>query len=67
MSHDAEPRYAPDCGAVTPEEECGECEACDEAAYQAIESDVESGRLTDAQGIAAHAERGDYPGGWEPA
>lgn len=51
--------FASDCGAVTPEQECGECEACDEAAYQAIENDVEAGVLTDAEAREAHAQRGD--------
>ncbi|WP_046503114.1 hypothetical protein [Streptomyces odonnellii] len=55
---DNDREFAPDCGAVTPEEECGECEACDKAAYQGIENDVEAGRITEAEAREAHALRG---------
>lgn len=52
--------YAPDCNAVTPEQECGECESCEESAYQAIENDVEAGVISDAEARQAHAERYHY-------
>lgn len=52
--------WPPDCGAIKPEEECGECEACDQAEYQAIESDVEAGVISDAEGRARHIARGDH-------
>ncbi|MFE2941020.1 hypothetical protein ACFXKG_18445 [Streptomyces sp. NPDC059255] len=52
-------RFAPDCGAIKPDEECGECEACDEAEYNGIVSDNEAGIITDAEALARHADRGD--------
>jgi hypothetical protein len=52
--------FAPDCGAVTPEEECGECEACFEAEAQAIDRSVETGERTESEALEAHALHGTY-------
>ncbi|MFI6465686.1 hypothetical protein [Streptomyces sp. NPDC050538] len=52
--------FAPDCGAVTPEEECGECEACFEAEAEGIERSVEAGSMTEAEALEAHDLNGTY-------
>lgn len=52
--------FAPDCGAVSPEEECGECEACFEAEAAGIERSVESGAMTQAEALEAHDRNGTF-------
>lgn len=48
MSED--PEFAPDCGAVAPEEECGECEACEEKELEGREREIEQGIVHDEPG-----------------
>ncbi|ALF00202.1 hypothetical protein [Streptomyces sp. SPB78] len=52
--------FAPDCGAVTPEEECGECESCFEATAEGIDRAVESGSMTASEAAEAHDLNGTY-------
>lgn len=52
--------FAPDCGAVTPEEECGECEACFEATAAGIDRAVGSGSMTESEAYEAHDRHGTY-------
>lgn len=52
--------FAPDCDAVTPEEECGECKACFEAEAEGIERAVESGSMTESEAYEAHDLKGTY-------
>ncbi|QXE36963.1 hypothetical protein KQY30_24885 [Streptomyces sp. GMY02] len=47
--------FPPDCGAATPEEECGECRVCKEAADQTIESQVGYGEIPDT--VVREAQR----------
>lgn len=60
--------FAPDCGAVTPEEECGECRACHEATAAGIAGALDAGAMTEAEAYEADGEHGTYvvrvnPGG----
>lgn len=48
MSDDYE--FAPDCDAVTPEEECGACESCHEAQEAGKLHDIEMGHVRDEPG-----------------
>lgn len=40
-----------DCGAVQPEEECGECTACEERESEGVNRDLEAGTITYAQAL----------------
>ncbi|MFD7516072.1 hypothetical protein ACFV85_14895 [Streptomyces niveus] len=44
--------FAPDCGAIKPDEECGECEACEQAEIAGIQSDNEAGIISDSEARA---------------
>ncbi|EPH40868.1 hypothetical protein ABT390_36665 [Streptomyces aurantiacus] len=52
--------FAPDCDAVTPEEECGDCESCFEAEAEGIERAHESGQITLTEALEAHDRNGTY-------
>lgn len=43
----------PDCGAVSPQEECGECEACEEASEAGRRSEEEFGIVHDVPGTTS--------------
>ncbi|MGW4728877.1 hypothetical protein ACWEQC_06800 [Streptomyces shenzhenensis] len=40
----------PDCGAVAPEEECGECAACEETEREGRAREIEAGIIRDEPG-----------------
>ncbi|CUW29679.1 MULTISPECIES: hypothetical protein [Streptomyces] len=42
--------YAPDCGAIKPDEECGECRACEEAEEAGRAREIEGGIFRDEPG-----------------
>jgi len=49
-----------DCGAVSPDDECGMCEACRESTAADIESQHETGSLTYSEAVAAHELNGTW-------
>lgn len=49
-----------DCGASSPDDECGMCAGCREAAGDDIEAQHESGTLTYEEAVAAHVLNGTW-------
>lgn len=51
---------AEDCGAVSPDDECGICEGCQEAEGDDIEAQFESGSITYEEAVSAHELNGTW-------
>lgn len=49
-----------DCGAMIPDEECGECAACRETTAEGIDRAVETGDLTESEAVERHMANGTW-------
>lgn len=49
-----------DCGAVSPDDECGMCEGCQEREADDIEAQFESGSITYGEAVDAHVLNGTW-------
>lgn len=47
-----------DCGAMPPDDGCGDCGACQEAEADAIDRALESGAISEAEALERHALNG---------
>lgn len=55
-----EPDASEDCGAVSPDTECGICEGCQEATAADIEAQYESGSITYGEAVFKHHLNGTW-------